>query len=135
MFDSTNYQKQYYLLNKEKSASRKKVSRERNKEHYTEYQRSYRATHKGQTKNYNLQHDYGISVEDYDVLLKTQFGKCAICGAVESTHRYKSLNVDHDHNSNKVRGLLCHKCNIRLGSFENNLDWLRAALDYLGVSL
>lgn len=70
---------------------------------------------------------YGITVEDYDVLLAEQGGKCAVCGEVPS-HR---LHVDHDHETGRVRGLLCTWCNKGLGSFRDDPDKLLSAAAYL----
>ena len=77
---------------------------------------------------------YGLSHEDYLDLLETQGGVCAICHQPE-TMTYKgspkSLCVDHDHDTGKVRGLLCAACNFALGKFQDDPARLRAAADYL----
>lgn len=68
---------------------------------------------------------YTVSSGDYDLLLKEQEGVCAICGSppvlVRNQHsRYRaSLQLDHDHGSGLVRGLLCPTCNRLLGQYEN----------------
>ena len=70
---------------------------------------------------------YGMSTEDYDALLARQGGVCAIC-------RQKSdrrLAIDHCHVTNRVRGLLCHKCNVGLGNFGDDTDRMRMAIEYL----
>lgn len=66
------------------------------------------------TRNSNLLNKYGITVEDYDRLLAQQQGLCAICGSERGA---TSFHVDHDHNTGKVRGFLCARCNIALGGF------------------
>lgn len=43
----------------------------------------------------------------------------------------KSLSIDHNHQTGKVRGLLCHHCNVGLGHFKDNIELLNSALDYL----
>ncbi len=70
---------------------------------------------------------YGISGDDRTRLLARQGGVCAIC-RTKSDH---PLVIDHCHFSNKVRGLLCHKCNLGLGMFDDDIDRLRAAIAYL----
>lgn len=52
---------------------------------------------------------------------------CAICGAEPKNRR---LNIDHDHRTMRVRGLLCHRCNRKL-PYDASVEWLRAALAYL----
>lgn len=54
--------------------------------------------------------------------------RCAVCGEPPTRRR---LDVDHDHKTGAVRGLLCSDCNIALGKFRDDPDRLRAAADYL----
>lgn len=83
-----------------------------------------------------LLYRYGISVEDFEELRKKQKGACAICEAhlnikENSTIRGKGVAVDHCHESGKVRGLLCAKCNQGLGMFKDNPELLNKASEYL----
>lgn len=85
-------------------------------------------------RNYKLKATYGITVHDYEVMLTAQGNKCAICGSRSSNNRRSSkgyLCVDHDHNTGKVRGLLCHLCNAALGGFRDNPLLLSKAITYL----
>lgn len=69
----------------------------------------------------------GVTPEQYQALLDEQGGVCAICGNPCSTG--KSLAIDHDHETDEIRGLLCFPCNTKLGWYENH----RGAVDaYLG---
>ena len=70
---------------------------------------------------------YGITLEDYEAMVLGQEGMCGICGESGG----KDLYVDHDHSTRKVRGLLCHSCNVGLGHFRDRTELLRAAIDYL----
>jgi hypothetical protein len=72
---------------------------------------------------------YGLSVDDFDTLMESQNNCCAICKKTCITGR--SLSIDHDHNTNKVRGLLCNKCNQGLGFFNDSIDLLQGAMIYL----
>jgi len=77
---------------------------------------------------------YGISAEYYGELSKSQHGLCAICGKPESAHRHGKvigLNVDHDHETGKVRGLLCSRCNMAVGLLGDSVENLLAAAMYL----
>ncbi|KKM81485.1 hypothetical protein LCGC14_1329300 [marine sediment metagenome] len=78
--------------------------------------------------NRRLVRKYGITLDDYDQMLKAQGGGCAICGRKPTNRR---LDVDHSHKSKNVRGLLCHKCNRGLPWFNDNPDVLRSAVRYL----
>lgn len=69
----------------------------------------------------------GVTPDDYDRMLAAQGGGCAICGNTPKTRR---LDVDHDHRTKEVRGLLSHRCNRALPSWVTP-EWLRAAALYL----
>jgi Recombination endonuclease VII len=73
---------------------------------------------------------YGLSEADYNALFAEQDGKCAICGAGPSG-KWNILNVDHDHVTGQVRGLLCHRCNTALGLFRDDPVILAPAVAYL----
>jgi hypothetical protein len=75
---------------------------------------------------------YGLEIEDYDILLESQNGLCAICGKPPTGGiKGKSLHVDHDHKTGQVRGLLHQKCNNGLGAYDDNPELLIAAANYL----
>lgn len=71
---------------------------------------------------------YNITPDEYLRMVDEQRGRCAICHELPSK---RALAVDHDHETNKVRGLLCIKCNTGLGLFNNNIRLLAQALVYL----
>ena len=72
---------------------------------------------------------------EYEILLKSQNGVCAICGQPETLKhqngRIISLAVDHCHQIGKIRGLLCHKCNSGIGYFNDDPDITERATKYL----
>ena|SRR5437762_309411 len=72
---------------------------------------------------------YGISTGEYDYLLSQQQGGCAICGKKCGTR--SRLSIDHDHATNKVRGLLCMMCNAAIGGLQENPILLEIAAVYL----
>ena len=83
----------------------------------------YRENFPHTIKNIKLEYYYGITIKQFNSLLKKQNSKCAICDKKETSRNrengtVRSLAVDHDHNSNKVRGLLCGQCNRDLGIYE-----------------
>lgn len=73
---------------------------------------------------------FGLTEDDYQILLAKQGGKCKICRQPEKT-RGRRLAVDHDHGTGRVRGLLCGNCNNALGRMADDPARLRAAADYL----
>jgi len=82
---------------------------------------------KGRNNRYRTQ--YGITLEEYEILLTQQDGKCAICRMAAGRKR---LSVDHDHKTGAIRGLLCFPCNSALGRFKDDPNLLDAAKRYLG---
>ena len=72
---------------------------------------------------------YGITPEEYTAMFLSQNGVCAICGTPPEAH--KKLAIDHNHITGKVRGLLCYKCNVMLGSANDSIVILNASIDYL----
>lgn len=74
---------------------------------------------------------YGITPEQWDELFAAQEGRCAICRTDAPRGRGKSFHVDHDHATGKVRGLLCHSCNVGLGHLGDTPDRLRAVIAYV----
>jgi hypothetical protein len=83
-----------------------------------------------QVKNYNLMFKYGISLEDYNAMFLNQKGCCAICSIHQSALN-KSLAVDHNHQTGKVRALLCDGCNRALGFTSENTEILQKMITYL----
>ena len=80
----------------------------------------------------NIWNKYGITENEYNSMFDKQNGKCAICESSEIKRKSaKYFNIDHCHNTSKVRGLLCHNCNIVLGKIEDSKKWLERALIYL----
>ena len=80
---------------------------------------------------------YGLSLDDYDKMFEEQNGVCAMCGKPETRKTVNGavyrLSVDHNHLTNKNRGLLCKYHNTAIGQLDvdENLDMLKAALKYL----
>jgi hypothetical protein len=70
---------------------------------------------------------YGISLETYNEMLASQDGKCYLC---DNTEGNKRPHVDHNHETGKVRGLLCYPCNTKIGVIENK-EWMEKAINYL----
>ena len=106
---------------------------EKNREKALRQQREYHATHKDQRreydKHYQRKRKYGLNAEGFAALLEKQQGRCAICceilGEGQDTH------VDHNHETGKVRGLLCRECNLGIGILKDSPTLLYKAASYL----
>ena len=76
---------------------------------------------------------HGITKRKYRTMLDEQNHLCAICASPSGlgTKKSRELSVDHCHQTGQVRGLLCTRCNVGLGYFQDNPMNLRRAIDYL----
>lgn len=74
-----------------------------------------------------LKRTYGITIYQQAEMVNDQGGGCAVCGEAPNT-------VDHNHATGKVRGILCRKCNVGLGLFQDDPDLLEAAALYLRIN-
>jgi len=79
------------------------------------------------TKNSTLKRLYNLTLEQYEKMLSDQNNSCAVC----NEPFVGQINVDHDHETGKVRGLLCNQCNYGLGNFKDNQALLYNAINYL----
>jgi hypothetical protein len=123
--------------------------RKKNKEYQQKYYKKNKHKKNRQVKEYRRKHQtwyareqlkktakkYGLTLEEYDQILEDQNGVCAICGKPETElNRYGSINrlsIDHDHDTDKIRGLLCRRCNRVLGSIETNIELIPQMIAYL----
>jgi hypothetical protein len=96
--------------------------------------RDWRAVNQGEKltrayKDYNLRQLYGITIEQFEAMLASQGGRCAICRRPFPSGF--DTHVDHDHATGRVRGVLCGACNNGLGRFGDDPTVLRRAARYL----
>ncbi len=77
-----------------------------------------------------LRRIYGITSENYNDMFIEQGGCCAICGKHQEEFKFR-LSIDHCHETGKVRGLLCHRCNGGLGCFDDNIQIVKNVIKYL----
>ena len=84
---------------------------------------------------------FGIRLSDYNRLLEKQNGVCAVCKKPETkgqryngVYKVKSLQVDHCHDTGRVRGLLCWECNVGIVKIiDDDVSKVRRAFEYLGI--
>ena len=83
-------------------------------------------------RNAQLKHHYGITIEQYYELKQEQGNRCGMCSKAE-IRMNKALEVDHNHETDKVRGLLCNNCNQALGLLKADYgtELLEAAIAYI----
>lgn len=82
----------------------------------------------------HLRNKFGITVEEYQEMYDAQKGLCCICRLPETSiwrGKVIQLAVDHDHQSGKVRSLLCKNCNVGLGAFKDDIVNMYMAIKYL----
>jgi hypothetical protein len=90
----------------------------------------YRATNgKDRVFDQSLRRLYGITLEQYNERMAEQGGLCGLCQRAPETDR--RMHVDHDHETGKLRELLCHHCNHLLGNARDSVERLRLAIAYL----
>lgn len=90
--------------------------------------RKYRHTERGKwtRRKRRAVDEYGLSEEEFDSIAdRVDNGPCEICGMIGR------MDIDHDHDNKRFRGLICHQCNVMLGMANDNPTTLRRASDYL----
>ncbi len=112
----------------EKQREYQRRFREKNREYLRQYQRDWTAAHPEARRKKQLRL-YNLTPEVYDEMLARQGYLCAGCGGAP-TARDKFF-VDHDHVTGKVRGLLCHHCNVSIGMAKDDPAVLEKLAAYL----
>lgn len=82
-------------------------------------------------RNNQLRIKFGINHSNYEQMLEKQRGVCSICKSDKPGGYGKHFNIDHDHVTGKIRGLLCSNCNTGLGLFQDRIEILQNAITYL----
>ena len=83
----------------------------------------------------HLKAKYNLSIEDRNNMLIAQNHKCAICGVDETIAPKKKLVVDHCHKTKKIRGLLCHNCNVSIGLMKESIPAILNSVAYLNAHI
>jgi hypothetical protein len=95
--------------------------------------RAFHKRHPEKQCDYDLRRHYGITLEEFKALLEKQQNKCALCGRPLDLSSPRRPIVDHDHKTEKVRGILHNRCNVLIGMAEENPTILEAAIRYLSL--
>jgi hypothetical protein len=133
------YAREWRAKNREKLRAQSRARYAANPEYHKAKARkhilNYRKNNPKANRNKHYKKRYGITVEEYEAMSLAQNHLCAICGMPESKKRKDGttsiLAVDHDHNTGKVRELLCIGCNHMLGNIENKQVSLDAIAAYI----
>jgi hypothetical protein len=137
----SEYNKAYYLGHREEIKAQVKRYRVANLKVVRERERLYAAAHRADRKEYDkiyhkehwreyhLRRKYGITVPEYDELMRRQGSVCACCGSANGGVR--AFHLDHDHRTGKVRGILCNNCNAALGLIRDDPEIALAMANYL----
>lgn len=115
---------------KKSNSERVKKIKKRYKDNNKERTKEYYRLNKDVWRDGQLKRHYGLTIEQYNGILSEQNGKCAICGTNECSSG-KSFAVDHDHQTGKIRGLLCVNCNMGIGSMKDDVNIMKRAIAYL----
>jgi len=139
------WSRNYYLKNKESCLARSKkyvqehpenCKKNLSKSYYKHHEKNrtqkktYYYKHKDRDRELKLKRKFNLSLDEYDKMFQEQDGCCAICGIHQSELK-KALCVDHNHKTEKIRGLLCSNCNLAIGILKHNTGILHNAILYL----
>lgn len=126
--------KQKNIKNVEKSKSRYKTDPEFRRKRCL-YLKEYRMKNidylKSKEKENHLKHKFKISLDEYNDMLNLQNFKCKICEVILDFNRKKFVCVDHCHETNIVRGILCRNCNLMLGFSLEDISTLEKGIEYI----
>jgi len=129
------YHRKYYEANKDRVYEKSRNWWKKNPERRRDSARKWRDKNKDKVRQSSLawyyrnrHHAYGLTDIDYAEMFVGQNGVCAICGRPP---KKKRLFVDHDHDSGRVRGLLCWRCNTAIGLLHDDTDTIKSAINYL----
>ena len=100
----------------------------KNPEKWNANRRKWARKNAEKLRGYAIKRKYGISLAEYDCILVSQDGACKICRRIPAD---KPLQVDHDHATGKIRGLLCFRCNAALGLLGEDSETTKNLLEYI----
>lgn len=130
----------YYAANvdelRERSRKYGKDNREKVRDTVRKWRKMNPDKQRERSRAHNLKRNFGISSEYYDKMFSEREGLCDICSSPETivdkrSGKVRRLHVDHDHDTEIVRGLLCSRCNTGVGLLGDSIPRLIAAVDYL----
>lgn len=129
-------QQKWNEKNRDKVRVSQKRYRTKHRALVTERTRLWAHTNDGwkSCRNTQFKRKYGITLEQYEAMLKDQENACLICGRKNNDDN-RRLYVDHCHKTKKVRGLLCYRCNTGIGLFNDDSNLVAKAVYYLDEAI
>lgn len=128
----------WYLKNKERHAATRRIWNAKNRERRLEVGKKWKINNKARVRETNRRGHYmrkfGLKLEDLDLILAKQNGRCAICATEDpgpSKGGWREWHIDHCHGKKVIRGLLCRDCNLMLGHAKDNPTTLCRAAEYI----
>lgn len=121
--------KKEYQLNIDKGMHKYCSSECRQKWHYNRWKSNGGRRCPQKLREYQLKTNYGISIEDFNIILLSQNNSCKICKIKNQSG--KNWHIDHCHKNGKIRGILCQKCNQAIGMVYENIEILENMIQYL----
>lgn len=122
------HNREYNRKNRARLNEKNKAWQRANPEKVRLYQKRSIERNPNRLVNNRLKSEYGISLKDYERMYLEQSGVCLIC---DNPCKLGKLCVDHDHETKKVRGLLCRKCNTAIGLLGDKVKLVQRAVTYL----
>ena len=124
------YGKKWRTNNSEYIKNYREVNSESIREWASTYNKARYPLEREKHLNRHFMKKYGITLEERDKMLEAQGGCCKLCNKTSSVKNRK-WHVDHCHVTGRIRGILCHNCNVMLANAKDNPDTLLAAIAYL----
>jgi hypothetical protein len=128
-----DYHKKHYKKNKEKINKYNREYAVKNKKEMRDWNKEYRMVNKTQIRATKRKKAYGLTQEQFDLMLDLCANKCQICGFEFDISGERSAfpHIDHSHKTGKVRGLLCQKCNLAIGLLKDSAEIIETAAAYI----
>ena len=104
---------------------------EKRNKNRSEYRKKHPESTKRSIKKSRLKRLYNLTLEQYNEMLKKQDLKCAICNEPLDLQNPHGVNIDHNHLTGKIRGILCNKCNLAIGLLRDNPEYIYKAYKYI----
>ena len=127
------YNKQYHQKNKVKIQKKHKEWCNKNQGHLKKYQQKYNIDYykenSASCRERHFLNLYGVTLEQRNQMLLAQNCKCAICGSGFKNSR--DAHIDHNHSTGKIRQVLCGRCNLGIGRFNEDVTILMSAIKYI----
>ena len=118
--------KKWKIDNRVKVGKYNTIYYKENKEEILEKDRNQYNSNKTLYRDRRRKKEYNLTQEELDNMKTFANGICEIC-----KNSYDKLCIDHDHQTGKIRGLLCHNCNLALGNLRENIEYFQNAIYYL----